>query len=777
MAPAFNLFPWQFDEAEVRRLAGAVAFARADAWQRAGHLRQPVVRSGVLSGTVRGTWQRADDVQVTAPAGRLQSSCTCEQPTLCVHAATLLLHWLRQPATFVPARPSPHAAPSPAAAYAPIATGGIQRGRRSALLADFDDDDFDDFVGDDDDEDALDLELPEEVAAAIDPGRTATDELAALFDLASMAELREIARRREFRPTARSKADLARQLAEALARPESVDAALSRLNPDELLALHVIDLLGSSLATQEHITQAFRTLGGRAAQPPLSVLVELALVGAVQFAGTTAIGYAVPTAVTPRLGPLPALARPLQDGAKLPAATPATLAPGLDLRQGLLALVHEAETRVIPPHPQQPRPALNQQYAPSYWVILSQEQTGRPNSYAVAYGVARLAPIPPMLGQEELERLARAMGRPVGFVTFVLHVALTFDILDTTDRLTAKPEFVQALLMVPPALQRQMLLATLAAPHYLAELRRLLAEDGPLEFHARLGYFGQTTPLLGQAAELRQLLVRAIAKLPPDVWYDYPAFLELLRRWAPWQSPHLSFVQRSSAKDPIWWVSDHAKPKQALDLDEPEAWQSVYGRYIGDTLSGPLAWIGMLDLAPDSDGPRAFRVRPPGGEQTGAGQTLAVDADFTVHVPAGAPDGGIYSLLAQAAELVGFSPDGLRYRLSGERVRALFDDGMSGLDLLRYLERRSAAPLPERVRQAVQRWWTGYGRVRLYDDLTLLELADDYLLPELLRTTKLADVLIHTFSPRLIAVEPEGVDRLIADLTRAGHPPGLFEGR
>jgi hypothetical protein len=67
--------------------------------------------------------------------------------------------------------------------------------------------------------------------------------------------------------------------------------------------------------------------------------------------------------------------------------------------------------------------------------------------------------------------------------------------------------------------------------------------------------------------------------------------------------------------------------------------------------------------------------------------------------------------------------------------------------------------------------------VRLYDDLTLIELADDYLLPELLRVTSLPAAMIHTLSPRLIAVDPQAVDRLVAELTRAGHPPGVFEGR
>jgi len=37
-------------------------------------------------------------------------------------------------------------------------------------------------------------------------------------------------------------------------------------------------------------------------------------------------------------------------------------------------------------------------------------------------------------------------------------------------------------------------------------------------------------------------------------------------------------------------------------------------------------------------------------------------------------------------------------------------------------------------------------------------------------------VLVHTFSPRLIAVETSAVDGLRAELERLGHLPKLVEG-
>src|SRR5690242_9762404 len=100
MAVAHGLFETAFDEEDVRRLAGAGAFARADAWQRAGHVRDAAVDRRRLTGAVQGTLMRVDEAQVEPEGQRLKGACSCGRPGVCVHAAALMLHWLRQPTAF-----------------------------------------------------------------------------------------------------------------------------------------------------------------------------------------------------------------------------------------------------------------------------------------------------------------------------------------------------------------------------------------------------------------------------------------------------------------------------------------------------------------------------------------------------------------------------------------------------------------------------------------------------------------------------------------------------
>jgi hypothetical protein len=65
--------------------------------------------------------------------------------------------------------------------------------------------------------------------------------------------------------------------------------------------------------------------------------------------------------------------------------------------------------------------------------------------------------------------------------------------------------------------------------------------------------------------------------------------------------------------------------------------------------------------------------------------------------------------------------------------------------------------------------------VRLYDELAVIELNDDLLLAELLAATSLDASLIHTFSPRLVAIDAAKADALVAELTRRGYAPRVVE--
>ena len=66
-----------------------------------------------------------------------------------------------------------------------------------------------------------------------------------------------------------------------------------------------------------------------------------------------------------------------------------------------------------------------------------------------------------------------------------------------------------------------------------------------------------------------------------------------------------------------------------------------------------------------------------------------------------------------------------------------------------------------------------FGRVRLYESLTVLQLADDYALRELLANTSLSQHLVYQISPRVVVVRAEAVDTLMEEIVARGYTPAV----
>jgi hypothetical protein len=64
-----------------------------------------------------------------------------------------------------------------------------------------------------------------------------------------------------------------------------------------------------------------------------------------------------------------------------------------------------------------------------------------------------------------------------------------------------------------------------------------------------------------------------------------------------------------------------------------------------------------------------------------------------------------------------------------------------------------------------------YGRAHLYEQLTVIELADDFALRELLASTTLSRWVVHQFSPRLVVVRDQGVDEWVNEIVKKGYTP------
>ncbi len=77
----------------------------------------------------------------------------------------------------------------------------------------------------------------------------------------------------------------------------------------------------------------------------------------------------------------------------------------------------------------------------------------------------------------------------------------------------------------------------------------------------------------------------------------------------------------------------------------------------------------------------------------------------------------------------------------------------------------------ERLEQRI----ASYGRLRLYTDVTLLEVADTPVMRELAATTPLEEQVVRAIHPTALILKKQGAERIVQDLKRRGQTPLLHE--
>ena len=154
---------------------------------------------------------------------------------------------------------------------------------------------------------------------------------------------------------------------------------------------------------------------------------------------------------------------------------------------------------------------------------------------------------------------------------------------------------------------------------------------------------------------------------------------------------------------------------------------------------------------------------------TGPGQAGAP----LVLVPAGSNDMTAHALLARAGD-VAEATAGRRTASPRGACRACSIPGWAPATCAASCSTAPGA-VPDEVLARLNSWCTGYGTTRLYDDLALVEVAEDALLPEVLAATSLRAHVLQAFTPRLVAVAPQAVDAVVAELTRLGYAPRVVE--
>lgn len=276
----------------------------------------------------------------------------------------------------------------------------------------------------------------------------------------------------------------------------------------------------------------------------------------------------------------------------------------------------------------------------------------------------------------------------------------------------------------------------------------------------------------------RHYLLGLLEAVPEGKWWSLPAFIRAVKEKFP-------DFQRPAGDYDSWFIKRVA---DGVYLRGFSSWDEVDGALIHYLITGPLFWLGKVDLASAEEGGNvtAFRIKEKRITSNESAR-LTVASNGRITVPRLVPRVTRY-LIARFCEWNddGRVAAGSRYIPSGlldqRRIETLYDEyhyrvtttslnraGAQGLkvgQLLSLLAKNAAAEIPPAFVKALKRWEVNGTEARIAVR-TVLRVSRPEVLEEL-RKSKAGRFLGESLGPVTVVVKPGAQSKVLAALAELG---------
>jgi hypothetical protein len=316
-----------------------------------------------------------------------------------------------------------------------------------------------------------------------------------------------------------------------------------------------------------------------------------------------------------------------------------------------------------------------------------------------------------------------------------------------------------------PALEARSAMASLKASETFRVMRAIGARD--------------LTPALFAAewCALRRYMTRVLRGLPTGQWVSWSELAERLFDFYPdcaW-----TFATRAE-----WWFALPGSNAR-LNMNREDEWRNSAGQIIRHIIGDSLTWFGAVEARLNEGALDAFRITELGaaliGGREGALPALAslvapgerrvepiVWLDKHILRVPPAPDRAAFIGLIRQVTERGAEP--FTFVFTPGSIERALAAGVALDDVSAQFKQIKVA-LPKSIADQFRLIARRYGRIRVYQQLTVLELADDFAARELAASTSLLKRAIYQLSPRAFALPDDAVDVLIEELQEKGYTP------
>ncbi len=263
----------------------------------------------------------------------------------------------------------------------------------------------------------------------------------------------------------------------------------------------------------------------------------------------------------------------------------------------------------------------------------------------------------------------------------------------------------------------------------------------------------------------RRRIISFLARCPRNQWLSLDSFVNFIKE----QEPDF---QRPDGNYNSWYIRDRATGKYLMGF---EHWDRVEGALIRFLITGPLYWLGVLELGTDERGELfSFRLSPWGEAilsqapiRAHPEEPIMIRQDFTILVPREASL--YYRFQVERFSLwTGSTEQAHLYLITRSSLQEALRRGITVEMILKFLRRATGERLPSVVVQALKRWSKLHKTFTLRS-VTVLEAPDPWIMEKFREEPEFKELTKTLLSPTMAVVEEKDIPKLEEILRRAGY--------
>lgn len=269
----------------------------------------------------------------------------------------------------------------------------------------------------------------------------------------------------------------------------------------------------------------------------------------------------------------------------------------------------------------------------------------------------------------------------------------------------------------------------------------------------------------------REALLDFLETIPENTWWNIESFIDVIQQQYP-------DFQRPAGDYDSWFIrlAEHEDGQETEYLRGFEYWDQVEGQLLRFMITGPLHWLGILDLAaPAKDKlPAAFRTSSwsaallqgePPEDLPVEDEKILARSDARLVLPTRVPRSVRYQV-ARFSEWDDRDRETYHYRLTPSSLSRASESGLLTSHLLALL-RNHAEAIPPNLVTALERW-DQHGRQARIEGVQVLRLGSPEILEEL-RASRAARFLGDPLGPTTVIVKSGAQEKVISALSELGY--------